>query len=446
MKISKDEFIKSSNELYNNKYDYSKVEYYNTGVKVCIICPEHGEFWKTPMNHLLGQGCKLCKLAEKRLSINEFIEKARKVHGNKYDYSKAEYINYNTKVCIICPEHGEFWQTPRSHLRGCGCPICGGCEKLTTEEFIEKAKKVHGDKYDYSNAKYVNNSTKVCIICPEHGEFWQTPNAHVSAKHECPMCSHQSYKYSYNEITNLIKNKYPNINTISTSYSNRNEIGKFYCNCVDDNNEVHGIFTKKFVDVLRHGCPKCGQYSKLNKEIFVERSNKVHNNKYDYSKVEYKTSEDKVCIICPEHGEFWQTPHSHLSGVGCPLCSKEKNINETCLYEYIKNNINCKIIREKKFKWLGLKSIDIFIPSIKVAIEYQGEQHFEPIKFYGGEKAYAETIKRDQEKYKLCTENGIKLFYFSNAKNIPTNYIDTIYTEKENLLQEIKKIFISKEL
>jgi len=95
---------------------------------------------------------------------------------------------------------------------------------------------------------------------------------------------------------------------------------------------------------------------------------------------------------------------------------------------------------------LGLKSIDIFIPSIKVAIEYQGEQHFEPIKFYGGEKAYAETIKRDQEKYKLCTENGIKLFYFSNSKNIPTNYIDTIYTEKENLLQEIKKIFISKEL
>jgi hypothetical protein len=97
----------------------------------------------------------------------------------KYDYSKVKFEHVNKHVCIICPEHGEFWQKPGIHLRGYGCPICGGSKRLTNEEFIEKARLVHEDKYDYSKVNYINTSTKVCIICPEHGEFWQTPNSHL---------------------------------------------------------------------------------------------------------------------------------------------------------------------------------------------------------------------------------------------------------------------------
>ena len=108
-----------------------------------------------------------------------FIEKAKAVHGDKYDYSKVEYVKAKEKVCIICQEHGEFWQTPNNHLRGEGCPFCYGSKKLTTEEFISKAKQIHGNKYDYSNVNYVNKYTKVCIICPEHGEFWQKPSNHL---------------------------------------------------------------------------------------------------------------------------------------------------------------------------------------------------------------------------------------------------------------------------
>ena len=142
----------------------------------------------------------------KYLTTEQFIKKAKQIHGDKYDYSKVEYINNHTKVCIICPEHGEFWQTPNSHLNGNGCSSCKGLKKLTTKEFIERAKQVHGNKYDYSKTIYVNKRTKVCIICPEHGEFWQTPHNHVYQKQGCPECGKKyAINYNKNDYENFIK-------------------------------------------------------------------------------------------------------------------------------------------------------------------------------------------------------------------------------------------------
>ena len=147
---TKEEFIISAIQIYKSKYDYSKVKYVNTTTKVCIICPEHGEFWKTPHKHLQGQGCPKCaKKHTKNVHDKEsFIEFSNKKHHNKYDYSKVDYINSYTKVCIICPEHGEFWQRPADHVRGMGCIYCSGRYTLTTEDFIRKAKEIHGDRYD----------------------------------------------------------------------------------------------------------------------------------------------------------------------------------------------------------------------------------------------------------------------------------------------------------
>ena len=119
----------------------------------------------------------------------EFEEKARKIHGDKYDYSKVEYVNNKTKVCIICPIHGEFWQRPNDHLSGNGCKICNNEYKPTTEEWVEKAKKVHNNKYDYSKVEYVSAFSKVCIVCHTHGDFWQSPVNHLFGKCGCPMCN-----------------------------------------------------------------------------------------------------------------------------------------------------------------------------------------------------------------------------------------------------------------
>lgn len=129
-----------------------------------------------------------------KLDTTEFINRAKIIHGNRYDYSKVNYVNSKTKVCIICREHGEFYQTPDNHINvKNGCPKCAGVIKSTTEEFVNNARLIHEDKYDYSKVEYINAKTKVCIICPEHGEFYQTPNAHTSTqKQGCPKCNKKS--------------------------------------------------------------------------------------------------------------------------------------------------------------------------------------------------------------------------------------------------------------
>ena len=137
---------------------------------------------------------------------NIFIEKARQIHNDKYDYSKVNYVNSRTKVCIICPTHGEFWQTPHNHLKGYGCAECGKekshLSKMTTEDFIVKSKEIHGNKYDYSKACYKTCDTKVCIICPEHGEFWQIPSNHINGS-GCPKCANEKRKNALLKDTKL---------------------------------------------------------------------------------------------------------------------------------------------------------------------------------------------------------------------------------------------------
>ena len=193
-------FVKRANQIHNNKYDYSKVNYIDYQQKVCIICPEHGEFWMSPAAHLTYKNqCPHCAANirgyKKRLGLNTFIERSNKIHNNKYDYSKFEYINSTIKSTIICPEHGEFLQTPNAHLQGQGCPICGIAtthdkQRTPLNEYINKCKIIHNNKYDYSKVTlddYKNN--KICIICPEHGEFWQNKKAHLFKLYGCPKCS-----------------------------------------------------------------------------------------------------------------------------------------------------------------------------------------------------------------------------------------------------------------
>jgi len=303
----------------------------------------------------------------KKLTTEEFIEKAKKIHGDKYDYSKAEYNGTNEKVCIICPEHGGFYITPKVILRGGGCQKCGGTKKLTTEEFIEKAKETHGDKYDYSKVNYIDAHTKVCIICPEHGEFWQIPNNHLN-KAICYKC------------------------------------GKL----------------------------NMGETQRSNTEEFIGKAIKIHKNKYKYNKVKYIKSNIKVCIICPEHGEFWQTPNTHLSGCGCSFCdiSKlEREIEEML----ISNNIN--YIYEQKFEWLKYKKpleLDFYLPDYNIAIECQGIQHFEEVKHFKGKETLLQIKNRDKIKYKLCKEHNIKILYYSKSIKI-----ENIFFDKNKLLNNI---------
>ena len=379
-KKTKEEFIKEATEKHNGKYDYSKVEYVNSKTKVCIICPEHDEFWQTPSNHTRGQGCPYCGHnatgKSKRSSKEDFIKKAHKIHKGKYDYSKVNYMNNSTKVCIICPEHDEFWQKPNDHLGGHGCTKCSGKYAPTTEEWIASARKVHDNKYDYSKVKYINANTKVCIICPKHGEFWQTPSSHLKGC-GCPKCSADNLRERYTST----------------------------------------------------------------KEEFIEKAHEVHKEKYDYSKVKYVNCETKVCIICPDHGEFWQSPHNHLSGYGCPKCNLSHL--ERSLMNYL-DDVGITYDSQKRFDWLGLQSLDFYLPDYKVGIECQGEQHFFPVDFAGKGvewacKEFDKLIKRDKRKKALCEEHGVKLLYFGNIPNYDTFLGEVVHNDVQYLIDYLEE-------
>lgn len=187
MKIDLDLFLSNCIKIHNNKYDYSLVDI--NLYKVKIICPIHGQFKQIKYHHISGHGCPKCGNCHIP-TINEFIQKSNQIHNFKYDYNKVVYKNNNTNIIIDCPTHGEFTQTPGNHiLRENGCPSCSGNKKHTLDKFIQKSNEIHNNKYDYSLSEYINSTTKLIIICPIHGQFNQTPLSHMTNRHGCKRCA-----------------------------------------------------------------------------------------------------------------------------------------------------------------------------------------------------------------------------------------------------------------
>ena len=222
--MGKNTFIEKAMKKHGDRYDYSKVNYINNRTKVCIICPEHGEFQQTPDKHLRGQGCPKCCRKNKKYTTDEFIEQAIKIHGKLYDYSETIYgKNKKEKVKIICPKHGPFLITPESHLQGGGCKYCTVGEVFNTEDFINKAKNIHKNKYIYDKTIFTGAFNKVIITCPQHGDFLQTPHKHIQG-HGCPECA-KLFRKKETELYNILKSVFKE-NNIIHSYYNPKILGK----------------------------------------------------------------------------------------------------------------------------------------------------------------------------------------------------------------------------
>jgi hypothetical protein len=300
----------------------------------------------------------------KKLTSKQFVTKSRKIHGNKYDYSQTIYGKNNLeKVIISCPIHGPFKQRPSYHLTRRGCPKCGldickNSRRNNINEFIRKSKKIHGNKYDYSLSKYINVSTKVKIMCPIHGEFYQTPSAHY---------------------------------------------------------------------ILKQGCPKCGiEKQKLSTTFdlkeFIEKCKIIHGDVYDYSKVKYVNCHTKILIGCKRHGYFYQLPLNHLKRNGCPQC--QSSYGESEIFKTLKN-FNTPFITEKTFgecknpKTNRLLPFDFWIPSKNLLIEYDGKHHFQIGKF-GKYKSNLKALKatkfRDKIKNQFAKKRGFLLIRIKYTK------------------------------
>jgi len=292
-----DEFFPKKTEEEKEKEEYDRVKKESQKYKSRDDFHK-GASWLYNVARTKGWLDELIPLAEKRYnqsSTEEFIKKAKKVHGDKYEYNKVNYVQARKPIIITCPEHGDFPISPDNHLRKKGCPDCakinrGLKSRSNTEEFISKSKKIHGDKYDYSKVNYINNTTLVEIICPTHKSFFQSPQNHLANK-GCSKC-----------------------------------------------NESHG---EKFISSLL-------TFNKINfmsQHKFVDCTNK--------SKTGY-------CRKLP---------------------------------------------------------FDFYIPELNTCIEYDGQQHFEPLNIFGGDETFENQKKRDKLKNQYCKKNGIKLIRIPYTMN-----------------------------
>lgn len=402
------------------------------------------------------------------MTKDEFLKKAEKAHGDKYIYDLVpDNIKSKDKISIICPEHGEFFQTAELHYRPANCPKCGQIKRnktktKNTEWFINKASKIHNNKYQYTNTKYIHSDIKVSIICPIHGKFEQNPGSHLTGR----------------------------------------------------------------------GCNKCAiEFSKKNKSLsneqFILKANKIHDNKYNYSKINYINNHTKITIICPIHGDFKQHPGNHLLGSICPkcriitiksklstctnnknllnlypeICKEWSNKNKLkpqtyysqsnykvwwkclkCNFEYkakiyhrtklnsscpkcnfshgekkieqylIKNNINfksqyrikeCKNIKQLPFDFGILNKNE----NLLGLIEYNGQQHYklEKTGIFSKLENFQKVQKRDKIKQNFCKENQIPLLIipyteYNNIEQLLQEFLDTLSKSQDNQLETIKCI------
>jgi hypothetical protein len=292
----------------------------------------------------------------RKLTTKEFIDKSRVIHGDIYDYSKVDYVGGRGKIDIVCPKHGVFTQRASAHKSGQGCPICNTMNRrCVLSEVLKEAKSIHNDKYDYSLIReYKTSNTKIPIICPKHGKFTITSHHHI--------------------------------------------------------NRGQG----------------CGECKSLGLNGFLDKANEKHGDTYDYTLVDYVNNKTKVTIICPTHGEFKQRPSDHMFGCGCPICNE--SLGEKSIRLFLEQN-NIMFIPQHRFgdcKNIKPLPFDFYLPEHNVCVEFNGKQHYEIVNHFGGSVKFIQRKINDDIKREYCVNNNIHLIiikYDEPIEAILTNLI-----------------------
>lgn len=368
-----------------------------------------------------------------------FIEEARKVHGDKYDYSKVEYKRAHDKMCIICPIHGEFWQDKYIHLGGSGCPECGkiqagSARRLTQDDFIAKCKKKWGDRYTYEHTVYSIMMKHIIVTCQIHGDFDVVANDFVNG-HGCPKCGGTEKLTTETFIKKAREVHGDKYDYSKVNYVNNRTKVCIICHKKDAFGNEHGEFWQKPANHLSGDrCPSCYRSLKKTTEQFIEEAKQIHGNKYDYSQTVYNGNKKPITIICPKHGAWTTRPLEHLHGKGCKLC-KQSHLEKKL--EKLLNSIKLNFEPQKYFSWLNGKSLDFYLSEYNLAIECQGIQHFKSVTLFGGDTSFWETVSRDLKKKEECEEHCVKTIYVIND-NLSIDFEDAkyqgIYT-KENTVR-----------
>lgn len=391
-------FIERARARFGDRYDYSRVEYVNSGQEVIIGCPIHGWIKQKPYIHLITYGCPECGHAKqgywyddkkKQQMQKQFIKKSKALHEG-LDYSVTQYTGAHNPVKLRCIKHDLVYEVSiaSNHIGSLhqrGCPKCAreatvAYHTMPLEDFLFKAAFVHGDRYDYSKVQWVNANTEIEIICKEHGPFKQLPVVHINQKCGCPECGKrtQAAKHSYTQ------------------------------------------------------------------DEFIEMARRVHGDKYTYECTHYVGIDTPIMVNCRKHGPFQTTPHNFIHAKsGCPKCNNPKL--ESIVESWLKEQ-NIKYESQKRFEWLRNKRnlvLDFFLPDYNVAIECQGDQHFTHQFLSKKRKEYISKIgERDKMKHDQCAEHDIPIIYFVNKDStvIPEKYFGPIVKDKIELIFKIHQL------
>ena len=352
MAYTKKEIIKKFIIKHGNKYDYSLVNFENIKKNIIIKCKKCGNiFSQRPDHHLNGSGCKYYKYYTKKT----YLEKVKKIHNNKYDYSLIKNHHYNKKIKIICPIHGVFEQNPICHITS-GCPKCVG-KNIITEDIIKESKTIYDNLFNYSKTIFINKRISMLFVC--------------------------------NKCGNIQKETYKN-------------------------------------HILGNGCIRCNK-----KKEFIKKAKEIYKNNYNYSNINFINFTEKIKIYCNNCNKyFYKKPTIHICkrNQGCPYCKNSKGENK--IYEILEK-MKIFFVKEKRFENCKDKNslpFDYYLPNYNLCIEYDGEQHFKSIDVFGGKDVFKDRIKKDNIKNNFCNENNIKLlripyYDFENMENILKNYI-----------------------
>lgn len=326
--LSQEQVLKNFRKAHGRRYDYSRVKYRGSQLKVKIICRKHGPFEQIAAHHASGYGCAPCgresKGRESRMSQREVLKQFAKAHGKTYDYSLVKYTTSDTPVTIICKAHGRFKQKPGAHKVGIGCHKCGleaigkanRRKEMPLKDWVKRLQTIHGNTYDYSKLK------NGVIVCRTHGHFSMTPWRHA-AGYGCPSC----------------------------------------------------------------GNARTGDARRLPTREVIKRFRAVHGNHYDYSLTEYTKYNSLVSIICPDHGSFEVTPVAHWSGSTCPQCRGPKTYSLVACkaLDAIAKHLKIKIEhrgngKEKFVKFTRMRTrrrsfarLDGYCESSNFAFEFHGD-------------------------------------------------------------------------
>lgn len=349
-RLTTDKWIDEAVRVWGAKYDYSLANFVNTKTKLTVICPSHGPWDISPDNHLRGKrGCPACGRERLKSSLTKpfasFINEARRIHGDRYSYDESTYAGARQKLRISCTTHGIYLQSPEVHLRGRGCPKCSDQNRLETQRLVSVKNvigliaKLSDGRVSIVSSTFSSINRTASFECQVHGPYRRLVNTALHSKHPCLKCSNSLLLSRITDpelVLVKVRERFGDAYRVEVKPAQQLRSTRIALTCSE-----HGPFELRYQSLSRSpGCPSCAR--KLSQENrteglrrrnaqtlnaraqkWLERSVLAHKGKYDYAKVVYVDAKTPVLIVCPIHGEFTQSPDSHLTA-GCRDCADDE--------------------------------------------------------------------------------------------------------------------------